>query len=344
MIFDMPRGCVLADLAGTELAPHERELLLHPQVGGVILFTRNFESIEQLTRLVSEIHGLRTPRLLVGVDHEGGRVQRFHAGFTRIPAMRTLGKLWDGDEELALKVGRACGYVLAAELRACGVDMSFAPVLDLDHGPSGVIGDRAFHRQPDVVAALSAALTRGMRDGGMAACAKHFPGHGFVAADSHVDAPVDVRTLEQIEADDIVPFRRLVACGLEAIMPAHVVYPAVDGAPAGFSRVWLDYLRERVGFRGLVFSDDLSMEGAKAYGGVVERGKAALAAGCDMLLLCNVPSDLRCLVEGLDNAGVAPVDRERIEALVRPAPAGNMAALCALDNYRASLDYIKQIA
>lgn len=344
MTLAMPRGRVLADFAGTRLAADERELLLHPQVGGVILFTRNFESVQQLTELAVEIHALRSPRLLVAVDHEGGRVQRFRDGLTRIPAMRTLGQVWGNDEELALKASRSCGYVLAAELRACGVDLSFAPVLDLDHGPSGVIGDRAFHRQPDVVAALSAALVRGMRDGGMSACGKHFPGHGYVAADSHVDTPVDTRTLAEIERDDIVPFQRLVAAGLEAIMPAHVIYPAVDSAPAGFSRVWLDYLRQRVGFQGLVFSDDLSMQGAKAHGGVVERGMAALDAGCDMLLLCNTPGDLRCLVEGLESAGVGPVDSARIDALFRTAPAISLAVLSGVAAYQSAMDQLRQVA
>jgi len=340
----MPRGRVVADLAGARLAPEERELLLHPQVGGVILFTRNFESAAQLAGLVSQIHDLRFPPLLVAVDHEGGRVQRFRDGFTRIPPMRSLGREWDRDEERALKASRACGYVLASELRACGVDLSFAPVLDLDHGPSGVIGDRAFHRQPDVVAALAAALTRGMRDGGMAACAKHFPGHGYVAADSHVDTPVDARPLADIERDDIVPFRRLVAAGLEAIMPAHVVYPAVDGAPAGFSRIWMDYLRNRIGFKGLIFSDDLSMQGARAYGGVIERGMVAIEAGCDMLLLCNTPDELRCLIEGMEKARGTPVDAGRIKALNRPAPAASLQALAAQGTYRSSLDEVRRIA
>lgn len=340
----MPRGRVLADLAGARLAPEERELLLHPQVGGVILFSRNFESAAQLAGLVSVIHDLRFPPLLVAVDHEGGRVQRFRDGFTRIPPMRALGREWERDEELALTASRACGYVLASELRACGVDLSFAPVLDLDHGPSGVIGDRAFHRQPDAVAALAAALTRGMRDGGMAACAKHFPGHGYVAADSHVDTPVDPRPLAEIEREDIVPFRRLAAAGLEAIMPAHVVYPAVDSAPAGFSRIWLDYLRKRIGFAGLIFSDDLSMQGARAYGGVIERGMAAIEAGCDMLLLCNAPDDLRALVERMEKARCTPVDAGRIKALNRPAPAASLQSLAALGVYRSFLDAVKRIA
>lgn len=344
MMQGMARGRVLADLAGTRLAPEDRDLLCHPQVGGVILFARNFESAGQLVELTAEIHALRSPRLLVAVDHEGGRVQRFREGFTAIPAMRTLGTLWNTDEEAALKAARSCGMVLAAELRACGVDLSFAPVLDLDHGPSGVIGDRAFHRLPDVVAALAAALTRGMRDGGMAACGKHFPGHGFVAADSHLDTPVDTRPLAEIERDDILPFRRLVAAGLEAVMPAHVMYPAIDNVPAGFSRVWLEYLRVNLGFDGLIFSDDLSMEGAKAHGGVVERGEAALEAGCDMLLLCNTPADLQCLVDGLDRRGTPSISGHRIDTLFRAAPAASMADLTGVTAYRSARNHVKSIA
>lgn len=344
MMQGMARGRVLADLAGTRLAPEERDLLCHPQVGGVILFARNFESAGQLVELTAEIHVLRAPRLLVAVDHEGGRVQRFREGFTLIPAMRTLGTLWNTDEEAALRTARSCGMVLAAELRACGVDLSFAPVLDLDHGPSGVIGDRAFHRLPDVVAALAAALSRGMRDGGMAACGKHFPGHGFVAADSHLDTPIDTRLLAEIERDDILPFRRLVAAGLEAVMPAHVIYPAIDDAPAGFSRVWLEYLRVNLGFDGLIFSDDLSMEGAKAHGGVIERGIAALEAGCDMLLLCNTPADLQCLVDGLDRRGTPPISGHRVDALFRAAPAASMAELAGVAAYRSARNHVQGIA
>lgn len=336
MILRLSRGRVLADLAGPRLVLEERDLLRHPQVGGVILFARNFESAEQLAELTAEIHALRSPQLLIAVDHEGGRVQRFRAGFTTIPTMRSLGSLWNSDEESALRAARACGLVLAAELRACGVDLSFAPVLDLDHGPSGVIGDRAFHRQPDVVAALAAALTRGMRDGGMAACGKHFPGHGYVAADSHLGTAIDPRPLAEIECDDILPFRRLVSAGIEAVMPAHVVYPQVDNAPAGFSRVWLDYLRFKLGFDGLIFSDDLSMEGAKAHGGVVERGLAALAAGCDMLLLCNTPKDLVCLVDGLAACNTSAVSGRRIDALFRNAAAHSFASLAGSAPYQSA--------
>lgn len=339
----IPLGRVIADVAGTSLTAAERELLTHPQVGGVILFSRNFESVSQLGALTAEIHELRAPQLLIAVDHEGGRVQRFREGFTRIPPMRTLGQLWDADEENALTVARSCGMVLAAELRACDIDLSFAPVLDLDHGPSGVIGDRAFHRDPEVVAALAAALMRGMRDAGMAACAKHFPGHGYVAADSHLDTPLDQRTMVDIEQDDLVPFRKLIAAGLGAVMPAHVVYSAVDPTPAGFSGIWLGYLRSRLGFDGIIFSDDLSMDGAKAFGGVVERGSAAIAAGCDMVLLCNEGKALRELVDGFARADVSPVMPERAAALFKPALATSRAELAAHAGYLQALALVRSM-
>ena len=266
----------------------DRRRLLHPMAGGVILFARNFESCAQLVALTASIHALRTPSLLVCVDHEGGRVQRFRDGFTALPAMRTLGMLWDRDVAAAAAEARRLGELLARELRTYGVDFSFTPVLDLDFGASAVIGDRAMHGNPNAVAHLAASLRHGLNAGGCAAVGKHFPGHGFVAADSHVDLPVDERTLEALLADDLVPFAVLVKEGLEAVMPAHVVYPAVDGVAAGFSRIWLqDILRQRLQFDGLIFSDDLGMAGALSVGDIVARADAAVAAGCDMVLACN---------------------------------------------------------
>lgn len=315
MSLKIPLGRAIVDIEGCMLTPAEEQRLTHPQVGGVILFSRNFESIAQLRALTASIHAARTPALLIAVDHEGGRVQRFREGFTQIPPMRALGRLWDQDEDQALVAARACGLVLAAELKACGVDLSFAPVLDLDIGASGVIGDRAFHSMPDGVAALAAALQQGLADGGMAACGKHFPGHGHVAADSHLEIPVDERSLAEIEASDLIPFRRMAAAGLAAIMPAHVIYPAVDHRPAGFSPVWHQYLRERCHFDGIVFSDDLSMEGAKSAGGPVARGVAALDAGCDMVLLCNDPVAADEFLAGLARHGVGPVPLTRIARL-----------------------------
>ena len=297
----MPLGPVMLDVAGTVPTAADRHRLQHPLVGGVILFTRNFESCAQLVQLTAEIHAVRSPPLIIAVDHEGGRVQRFREGFTRIPPMRELGILWDRDRRKAAGLARSLGFVLAAELRVHGVDLSFTPILDVDYGNSGVIGDRAFHARPDAIAELATALMHGLRDGGMAAVGKHFPGHGHVRADSHHEVPMDERPLADIVAEDLVPFRRLIDAGLGGIMPAHVIYPRVDAAPAGFSEKWLkDMLRGELGFDGIIFSDDLSMEGASVAGGVVARAQAALRAGCDMVLVCNNPQSADELLAGLD--------------------------------------------
>lgn len=305
-------GPVMLDLKGPALSPVERERLEHPLAGGVILFSRNYADPAQLAHLVAEIHAVRTPPLLVAVDHEGGRVQRFRAGFTPLPAAGALGRVYDRDPTRALALARTSGWVMAAELRIVGVDLSFAPVLDLDYGVSRVIGDRAFHRDPEVVATLAGAYIDGMGRAGMAATGKHFPGHGGVEADSHVALPVDERDLEAIGAADMLPFARL-APRLGGVMPAHVVYRQVDARPAGFSRLWLqEILRARLGFRGLVFSDDLSMEGAKGAGDVVERAHAAFAAGCDAVLVCNDPGAAERV---LDRLGPAPRVAVRMDAL-----------------------------
>ena len=302
-------GRVMADVQGLALDPAENEMLMHPLLGGVILFARNFESPAQLRTLTSEIRTLRDPELLIAVDHEGGRVQRFKEGFTLIPAMRRIGNLADRDTALACATAEAAGRVLATELLSHGVDFSFAPVLDVDFGGSSVIGDRAFAAEPDLIAKLAGALLRGMVQAGMAGVGKHFPGHGYVRADSHVDVPVDDRDLIQIEAADLVPYRLLIPLGLAGVMPAHVIYPKVDSKPAGFSEVWLQrILRGQLGFNGMIFSDDLSMEGASVAGDIVARGDAALAAGCDMILVCNAPQRAAQLLEGL-HAG--PLDEAR---------------------------------
>jgi len=296
----IPLGPVIVDVAGFSLTPAERTRLLHPLVGGVILFTRNYASPEQLMKLTGEIHALRQPPLLISVDHEGGRVQRFREGFTELPPMRELGVLWDRDAAAAKALARQTGYVLAAELRACGVDLSYTPVLDIDHGNSSVIGNRAFHSNPLAVTELALGLIHGLREGGMSSVGKHFPGHGHVRADSHHEMPVDTRRLAEIEASDLEPFRRLIDNGLGAIMPAHVVYPDVDDKPAGFSRRWLEeILRGRLHFDGMIFSDDLSMEGARSAGNIVERAHAAFGAGCDMVLVCNDPVSADRLLAGL---------------------------------------------
>ena len=309
---------VVLDIAGTALHAEDRRRILHPLTGGLILFSRNWQSRRQLTGLVAEIKSLR-PDLIVCVDHEGGRVQRFRSdGFTHLRPMRTLGELWMQDGTAgegsgamrALESATATGFVLGAELRACGIDLSFTPVLDLDHGASGVIGDRAFHRDPRVVALLAKSLMHGLLLAGMANCGKHFPGHGFVAADSHVALPVDTRPLEAILADDARPYGWLGSV-LAAAMPAHVIYPQVDRLPAGFSSRWLkDILRERLGFGGAIFSDDLSMAAARQIEGrelsYTEAALRALGAGCDLVLLCNDSvqggAGIDALLDGLEAA------------------------------------------
>lgn len=290
----MNYGPLMADVAGTALTAAERETLRHPLVGGVILFARNYCDPTQLTALCAEIHALRSPPLLIAIDHEGGRVQRCREGFTRLPPMRTLGEAWNRDPAGAVAAAHDIGVTLASELRACGVDLSFTPVLDLDYGTSGVIGDRAFHRDPVAVIALAGALIEGLRAAGMACCGKHFPGHGFVTADSHLAIPVDERSWEEL-ADDLLPYREL---KLDAVMPAHVIYPQVDHRPAGFSPVWIGKLRKEFGHAGVIFSDDLSMEGASVAGGIVGRAQAAWEAGCDMMPVCNKPETV---LELLDN-------------------------------------------
>lgn len=326
MADELPLGPVMVDVAGLSLSEDERAFLRHPLVGGVILFARNFESPTQLAELCRSIRALRAPELLIAVDHEGGRVQRFQTGFTRLPAMRSLGRLYDEQPESALAAAYDIGFILAAELGNHGVGLSFAPVLDLDFGRSSVIGERAYHRDPHIVARLAVAQIEGMRDAGMGAIGKHFPGHGHVEADSHHAVPIDDRPLEAILAEDVVPYTTTIAAGLAGVMPAHVIYRAVDPTmPAGFSPIWInDVLRGRLGFRGIVFSDDLSMEGAAVAGDVVDRARAAFGAGCDMVLVCNAPEEARRLIAGLDDA--PRLDPARV-ALLRPAPQGDPANL-----------------
>lgn len=316
----MSHGPLMIDLAGKALSDLDRERLSHPLVGGVILFARNYESPAQLTALCAEIHALRTPALPIAVDHEGGRVQRFRAGFSQLPAMRQLGEWWNASPRATAESARMLGYVLAGELRACGVDLSFAPVLDLDWGRSGVIGDRAFHGDPRAVIDLADHLIAGMHEAGMACCGKHFPGHGWVSADSHVALPVDERPLEEIEAD-LKPFRELIdQMRLDAVMPAHVIYPQVDSRPAGFSPVWLGKLRNELGFEGVIFSDDLSMEGASVAGDIVARVQAAWEAGCDMLPICNAPAAVGEVLARWQPV-LDPVRAARIARLLPQTPA-----------------------
>ena len=279
----------MLDLQGTTLTAEETELLRHPLVGGVILFTRNYADLDQLISLVASIHAVRDPHLLVAVDHEGGRVQRFREGFTQLPAARRIGALFDHNHHKAKELALNTGWLMASELRSVGIDFSFAPVLDLDFGCCEAIGDRAFHSDPEVVYELSHAYIKGMAEAGMAAVGKHFPGHGAVKEDSHVAIPVDDRHFDIIYQQDIHPYRKLVRDTLAAVMPAHVIYRKVDSKPAGFSRRWLqDILRQQLQFQGIIFSDDLNMHGASTAGeNFSDRASAAIEAGCDMILACN---------------------------------------------------------
>ena len=316
----MTLGCLMVDVAGRSLLPEDREVLEHPLVGGVILFTRNYDSPAQLAALVAEIRALRRPPLLVAVDHEGGRVQRFRPGFTLLPPMRRLGREYDMQPAAGRARARDAGWLIGAELRAVGIDLAFAPVVDLEYGVNEAIGDRAFHADPAAVSELALALMAGMREAGMSATAKHFPGHGAVVLDSHVALPVDRREYVDLEAE-LTPYRRLFANGLASVMTAHVVFEAVDSLPASLSRRWISgVLRGELDFRGAVFTDDLSMAGAAAFGGVVERSRLALEAGADMLLLCNARAAVHSVLDGL---GVTPslVSALRVARLHGQGPA-----------------------
>ena len=350
----MQHAPLIIDIAGTALTDDDRRRLAHPLVGGLILFARNWQSRAQLSQLSADIKRLR-PDLLICVDHEGGRVQRFRTdGFTHLPPMRALGELWMQDAMRAQDAASACGYVLAAELRACGVDFSFTPVLDLDWGPSGVIGDRAFHADARVVTMLAKSLTHGLLRAGMAHCGKHFPGHGFTAADSHTDAPRDTRSLKAILQDDAAPYGWL-GSTLTAVMPAHVIYPKVDSRPAGFSARWLQaILRGRLGFGGAIVSDDLSMEGARRIDGrtltPTEAVLAAVDAGCDLALLCNQSlgngSVIDDTIDGLAQAQLSgrwqprPASEARRLALLPAAPAADWDTLMRTPDYLRALALI----
>ena len=312
----MTLGPLMVDIAGTALTREDREILMRPLVGGVILFTRNFFDLQQLERLVAEIKALRSPALLIAVDHEGGRVQRFRSEFTVMPSMRLIGREYRFDPGAGRMLARQCGWLLAAELRSVGIDLAFAPVVDLDYGASTVIGDRAFHADATVVADLAIALMHGMRDAGMAATAKHFPGHGAVIADSHVALPVDRRMYADMD-QDLYPYRRLFDNGLPSVMMAHVVYEQVDRLPASFSSRWIrDELRTKLRFGGAVFSDDLTMQGASVIGDMPTRARTALAAGCDMVPICNNRAGvLATLGELAESEYLDPVTQVRLARL-----------------------------
>ena len=318
----MTLGPIMMDVSGTSLSEREKQQLSKPSIGGVILFTRNYENIEQIRSLIESIR-LINPDLLIAIDHEGGRVQRFRENFTNLPAMSTLGLAYDQSPDIAADIAFSCGFVLAYELLEIGVDFSFAPVLDLDYGNSSVIGNRAFHSNPDVVVKLAGALIDGMHQAGMKCVGKHFPGHGFVALDSHKDLPIDDRPMDEINLD-ITPFKNLNQ-QLDAVMLAHVIYSQVDDKPAGFSTKWLQQiLQQKLGFMGVIFSDDLSMQGAHFINNIIDRVKTALESGCDMVLICNHPelvdkvidlpwplSEKLQLMKGIKNPNVDKIDYEK---------------------------------
>ena len=349
---NMKPGPVTLDVVGLELNAQDRRRIQDPLTGGVILFGRNFANRKQLTKLTGDIKKLR-PDVLISIDHEGGRVQRAKQdGFTHLPAMRKLGELWSAKNTskhaaqsaaLAMAAATACGYVLGTELRACGVDFSFTPVLDLDFGRSGVIGDRSFSRDPQIVFALAKSLNDGLRMAGMANCGKHFPGHGWAEADSHVAIPVDERSLQDILNDDAKPYEWL-DLSLAAVMPAHVIYPQVDSMPAGFSKIWLhSVLRQELGFEGVIFSDDLSMEGASVAGSVVKGAELALEAGCDAVLICNRPDLADQLLKDLRVSKVKQSESmNRLNRLMPQTPALDWNALQKEAQYQHAKGLLQQ--
>jgi beta-N-acetylhexosaminidase len=320
-------GPLMVDVQGVSLSPDDVDVLSHPLVGSVLLYTRNYRNPKQISELCAAIRALRTPHLLIATDHEGGRVQRFREGFTALPAARLIGRRFDEDRQEGLRCAHSVGWLLAAELRAVGVDFSFAPCVDVDWGLSEVIGDRAFHRDADTVAALAAACLAGMREAGMAAVAKHFPGHGAVRADSHVALPIDRRSLADMEAD-LKPYRLLIENQLPGIMAAHVEYPAIDTLPASLSRRWIgEILRGSLGFHGCVFADDLTMAGVAGAGDVLARARLALAAGCDVLPILNDRPAVQRVIASFKPEVALPVSQARLVRMrSRGAPPSDLSS------------------
>lgn len=315
-------GPIMLDVLGTSLTAEDKELLQHPLVGGLILFTRNYESPEQIAQLTADIRRAANKPIIIAVDHEGGRVQRFRDGFSLIPAM---GKIWNFADKNVIKaqaLAKQSAILMALEVQAVGIDISFAPILDIDD-ISAVIGDRAFHKNPEVVCQLASAFVDGLHLVGMKATGKHFPGHGSVEADSHIDLPIDLRSRDEIFSLDMLPFKTLINNNkVDALMPAHVIFPDIDSEAVGFSPYWLkDVLRDELGFKGVIFSDDLSMEGAACVGGYVERAEAAQQAGCDMLLLCNNRDGC---IDVIDNANITIEEKsnQRLLALLKNSTSG----------------------
>jgi beta-N-acetylhexosaminidase len=344
----MTLGPLMVDVAGLALDGADRARLRDPLVGGVILFARNYRDHDQLRALVAEIRGVRQPQLLVAVDQEGGRVQRFRTGFYRLPPLRWLGRQYDLDQDRGRRFAQTCGWLMAAEILDAGIDFSFSPVVDLDYGTSEVIGDRSFHRDPEAVAELASAYVLGMHKAGMIAVAKHFPGHGYVVADSHLDLPVDGRTMPELY-DDLQPFGRMVRQGVNGVMVAHIRFPQVDGEVASLSRYWIrNVLRGEFGFGGVVFTDDLSMKALASEGDMPARARRALEAGADMALICNDPAAADATLEALREVPdlVSPVSQARLISLRRRVPhgldlaatGGRFEGTLALDEARRALD------
>lgn len=334
-----PMGPVILDLEGPELSPEERNILEHPHVSGVILFTRNYIDPTQLNELCQKIRDARRKPILITVDHEGGRVQRFRERFTRIPSMGQVGQVYSANPQEGIELAEKCGWLMAAELLAVGVDLSFAPVLDLNKGVCPAIGDRAFASDPNTVIELALALVRGMQQAGMAATGKHFPGHGSVNVDSHLALPIDQRQLTEIMADDLKPFDKLIQSGIQAIMPAHIIFSQVDSMPVGFSKVWLqDILRKQHQFSGVIFSDDLNMEGAGFAGDFANRAKCALDAGCDMVLICNNRQGAIQIVDQLPQR--YSVAKEKFAML--QGNRENVQALQQLSLWQENRDYVRR--
>jgi len=333
----------MVDIEGTEITAEERERLAHPKVGGVILFSRNYKSPVQMEALVKDLHSIRRPRLVVAVDQEGGRVQRFKDGLTTLPPMRRLGEIYDENPSRARRLADLCGWLLAAELRAMDVDMSFTPVLDLDHGVSQVIGDRAFHSDPEVIAVLAHHFANGMSSAGMGSVGKHFPGHGGVEEDSHHELPKDMRTLEELEAGDLIPFMKMIYYDIPGIMTSHVLFPKVDSKPVTYSEIWLkEILRKKLGFQGVIFSDDLTMEAAQGGGTMAQRADLALDSGCDMVLVCNSPKAADEVLQGTrphsDPASHLRLIRMHGQKMMP------LAELFDHENYRQAVDVITRLS
>jgi beta-N-acetylhexosaminidase len=338
----MSLGPLMLDLVAEEVTAEEKEILQHPFVGSVILFTRNYHDIDQLKHLVKQINADRDEPILICVDHEGGRVQRFRSGFSRIPPAANFRSRWDNNDPEGLAHAQEIGWLMAAELRVLGIDFSFAPVLDLDFGVSEIIGDRAYHQTHQGVIALAGAYMKGMHDAGMAATGKHFPGHGYVALDSHTDLPIDDRPLEDIMRDDMQPFMALAKLHMEAVMPAHVIYEQVDKLPAGFSSIWLQQiLRQDWQYDGVIFSDDLNMAATHHMGGFTERARLSLDAGCDMVLACNNPTGAIEILDNYKDLSVNSRSSIRLERM-RGRPVKGLTCDTTNPRYSAAINIAKQ--